>query len=122
MYSLRKTDQLLFDGGEDALENEWTFVTESGERVVISVNSLVHHPLNRLKEHLSEGDFLQLIDELKAQQNGGISGNYCNPNGLELYWLMRVLNGQETFVIVAFGEVNPGRYRLVVEGEIFIIE
>lgn len=119
MYFLRKikTDQLLFDGGEDELENEWSFVSESGKQVPISVSSFINRPLKALEEHLREATFKQLIEDLKAQKKESISGNYYNHCGLELYWLMKVLNGRETCVILAFGEVNPGRYRLMVEGE-----
>lgn len=118
MYFLRKTDQLLFDGGEDELENEWSFVSDTGKHVSISPGSFIDSPLNSLEQHLSEADFKQLIDDLNARKSDGIIGNYCNEHGLELYWLMKVLNGKETCVIVSFGEINPGRYRLVVDSEV----
>ncbi|MDH4471064.1 MAG: hypothetical protein QE487_00565 [Fluviicola sp.] len=118
MFYLRKTDQLLFDGGEDELENEWSFVSESGDRISVSLNRFIDHPLHSLQEHLSESkDFTELIEALNARKSEGISGNYCTQQGLELFWLKEAFKTHQLLVIVSFGEVNPGRYRLVVEGE-----
>lgn len=120
MYSLRKIIPilLLLDSDEDQLENEWSFISESGKQVPISVDRFINRPLNALEEHLSETDFKQLINDLNARKSEGISGNYCTQQGLELYWLEEELNGNRTLVIVSFGEVNAGRYRLAVEAEI----
>ncbi|HLP56232.1 MAG TPA: hypothetical protein VK151_14440 [Fluviicola sp.] len=114
MFSLRKTDHLLFDGGESALENEWLYKSYSGEEIPVSVNRIMEQPLSLLEQHFSETDFKGLVTGLNAQKGEGISGNYCNQQGVELYWLK---SGQ-LLVIVSFGEVNAGRYRLVAEGEI----
>lgn len=119
MYFLQKTDPiLLFDGGENELENEWLFTSESGKQISVSVDRFIDCPLNLLEKHLSETDFRQLITGLTARKSEGISGNYCNRHGLELYWLRKEPATDQPLVIVSFGEVNAGRYRLVVEGEI----
>lgn len=119
MFFLRKTDQLLFDGGEDELENEWSFVSESGKQVSISISGFIDRPMNLLEQRLSsDTDFKRLIEALNARKSEGISGNYCTQQGLELYWMEEAFNKDQLLVIVSFGEVSPGRYRLVVEGEI----
>lgn len=119
MYFLQKTDPiLLFDGGEDELENEWLFTNESGRQIPVWVDRFIDCPLNLLEKHLSETNFKQLITDLAARKSEGIGGNYCNGHGLELYWLREESANDQPLVIVSFGEVNAGRYRLVVEGEI----
>lgn len=117
MFFLRKTDQLLFDGGEDELENEWSYVSESGTRISISISGFIDHQMNLLEQRLPDPDFLGLIEALNARKSEGISGNYCTQQGLELYWMEEEFNKDQLLVIVSFGEINPGRYRLVVEGE-----
>ncbi|MES2554501.1 MAG: hypothetical protein V4604_00035 [Bacteroidota bacterium] len=120
MYYRRKTDPiLLFDGGEDELENKWSFISDSGLQILISLNSFIDHPLHSLEQHLWEdSDFPELIEAMNVQKSAGISGNYCNEQGIELFWLEEPFDRSQPLVIVSFGEVNAGRYRVVVEGEI----
>jgi hypothetical protein len=118
VYFLRKTDQLLFDGGEDELENEWSYVSESGYQISISISGFIDRPMNLLEQRLPDTDFPRLIEALNARKSEGINGNYCTQHGLELFWMEKEFNKDQLLVIVSFGEVNPGRYRLVVEAKI----
>lgn len=118
MFFLRKTDQLLFDGGEDELENQWSYVSESGKQISISISGFIDRPMNLLEQRLSsDTDFKRLIEALNARKSEGINGNYCTQQGLELFWMEEAFNKDQLLVIVSFGEVNPGRYRLAMEAE-----
>lgn len=122
MSFLRKTDPVvLFDGGENELENEWLYHLATGKTVSISVNRFIDSPLHLLKEYVSNADFEQLLTDVNARKSEGISHHYCNQHGLELFWLSELFNSDQLLVIVSFGEVNAGRYRLVVEGEVEMV-
>ncbi len=122
VYFLRKTDPVLvFDGGENELENEWLHPSATGISVSISVNRFIDSPLHTLKEHISNADFEQLLTDVNARKSNGISHHYCNQQGLELFWLKELFTNDQLLVIVSFGEVNAGRYRLMVEGEVEMV-
>jgi len=119
VYFRLKTDPiLLFDGGEDELENEWSFVSDSGHTILVSVSLFIEHPLHSLQKHLLASEFAWLIEAINSKKSNGITGSYCNENGVELFWIEDPFKKHQPLVIVSFGEVNPGRYRLMVEGEI----
>ena len=118
MSFLRKTDPVLvFDGGENELENEWLYTSATGKSISISVKHFIDSPLHTLKEHVSNAYFEQLLTDVNARKSKGISDHYCNQQSQELFWMNEVFNTDQLLVIVSFGEVNAGRYRLMVEGE-----
>jgi hypothetical protein len=112
---------VLFDGGENELENEWLYNSATGISVSISVNRFIDSPLHTLIDHVSNADFDQLLTDVNARKNLGISHHYCNQHGLELFWLKELFITDQLLVIVSFGEVNAGRYRLMVEGEVEMV-
>lgn len=102
------TKQELFDGEkEEALQK--VFDIDYKET---SITDFYNNPLRALKKEIDDESFDKVIEESKFTLINSYNETYVSEEGLEVYYLVR----NELIYLFSYGEYQPGRYMLFLEG------
>lgn len=103
-----KLKSLLFDGDESGVINK-TFNLPQG---IVNFNDFAGNNFESLVNVIGADDFKAIISSAGFKTDGGFLNLYQGSEGLRLYYAKK---GNIIFVF-AFGEFQPTRYKLYVEG------
>ncbi|MEJ5102684.1 hypothetical protein [Chryseobacterium sp. MYb328] len=102
------TKQKLFDGEEEkALQKVFDIDYKK-----TSIKDFYNNPLRALKKEIDEESFDKVIEESKFTFINNYNETYLSEEGLEVYYLIR----NELIYLFSYGEYQPGRYMLFLEG------
>ncbi|MET3036854.1 hypothetical protein ABXT08_12165 [Chryseobacterium sp. NRRL B-14859] len=100
----------LFDGLEEDMI-KFSFTLNGKE---IKISEFLNNSLRNLvkDEGVSQEDFEKIVEAGNFEKKGTLIKNYYSQEHLEIYYLIN--NGQ--IYLFAFGEFQPARYILYIEG------
>ncbi|WP_346985767.1 hypothetical protein [Chryseobacterium sp. POE27] len=102
------TRQKLFDGDEEKCLQE-VFEIENHK---IKLIDFYNKPLRDLKKEIDEESFDIIIKEDKFNVNTGFIEKYTSEEGLEIHYL----KNNDSIYLFSYGEYQPARYMLFLEG------
>ena len=100
--------QKLFDGEEEQCLNE-VFEIENQR---ISLADFYNKPLKELKKEIDHESFDIVIEVSKFSLVNSFFEKYSSEDGLEISYL----KSNDTLYLFSYGEYQPGRYMLFLEG------
>ncbi|MFZ4929417.1 hypothetical protein [Chryseobacterium sp. Mn2064] len=100
--------QKLFDGEE---EQSLPTVFEI-ENQRISLTDFYNNPLRNLKKEIDGESFESIVEGSNFSVNNRFIERYTSENGLEIYYF----KSNNTIYLFSYGEYQPGRYLLFLEG------
>lgn len=121
---------IMYDADTEDLSNKKEYVvTESGQVLIFWLQSLAEYSFWDLRKHLSEeafDDFLQMsgVTFIKSPTDSFFD-RYKGSTELALYYaVVRPINeeGLKVLTVCGFGEFQPGRWMMVLEGVWFVSE
>jgi hypothetical protein len=108
-----KVKSLIFDGSEqDVLKLSFTpdTIVETGG--AIKFNDFANNTFEDLRNIISEDDFNSIVKTGELAPDNGFLKLYKGSDGLRLYFSKK----GNTVVVFAYGEFQPTRYKLYLEG------
>lgn len=106
--NFRQTKQELFDGDErECLQKVFQVDDQK-----ISLTDFYNNSLRALKKEIDAESFDKVIEESKFNQINNYNEIYTSEEGLEVHYLIR----NEMIYLFSYGEYQPGRYMLFLEG------
>lgn len=98
----------LFDGDEEkALKHVFAI-----ENQAFKLIDFYNHPLRELKKQIRDQSFDIIIKESQFSLVNSFVEKYLSENGLEIHYVKR----NEAIYLFSYGEYQPGRYLLFLEG------
>ena len=105
-----KAKSLIFDGPEsEMLDKSFNL---AGISAPIKYNDFANNNFEDLQQVINNEDFEFIVKTGGFAPDGGFLNLYKNSNGLRLYYYKK----DNTVVVFAYGEFQPGRYMLYLEG------
>jgi hypothetical protein len=103
---------LIFDGNEDDFYKTYSLTLENGDFITIPI--LINTRLKDLNTDRPEltSSITKSLTNIKLNDFGNDLWNYQNENGLTIF----VYETEKYLTIVSKGEVNRGRFQIVIEG------
>jgi hypothetical protein len=109
----KKAKSLIFDGPEqEILHKTFDLSRETNLSTAIKLNDFANNTLEDLRDAISATDFEFIIKTGAFVTDGGFLNLYKGSNNLRLYYYKK----GNTIVVFAYGEFQPGRYMLYLEG------
>ena len=109
----KKAKSLIFDGPEqEILHKTFNLSRETTLTTAIKLNDFANNTLEDLQDAISAADFEFIIKTGAFVTDGGFLNLYKGSNNLRLYYHKK----GNTIVVFAYGEFQPGRYMLYLEG------
>ncbi|MDN3547482.1 hypothetical protein [Mucilaginibacter aquaedulcis] len=107
------TNSLLFDGNESEIIDRY-FVpdTEIATGVAIKFNDFARNAFEDLRAIIGDADFETIIQTGGFTTDNGFLKLYKGSEGLRLYFCKK----GNTIMVFAYGEFQPTRYKLYLEG------
>lgn len=108
---IKKQEQpksLLFDGNEDEIINK-TFNLPQGS---VNFNEFANNNFENLASTIGTDNFKAIVESAGFKTDGGFLNLYQGSERLRLYYAKK---GNSIFIF-AFGEFQPTRYKLYIEG------
>ncbi|HCN51477.1 MAG TPA: hypothetical protein DIT10_20725 [Chryseobacterium sp.] len=106
--NFRHTKQKLFDGEEaEGLQKAFDIDYKK-----TSITDFYNNPLSALKKEIDDESFDKVIEESKFTLINSYTDTYVSEERLEVYYLIR----NELIYLFSYGEYQPGRYMLFLEG------
>lgn len=106
--NFRQTKQKLFDGDEgECLQKVFQIDDHK-----ITLADFYNSPLRALKNEIDAESFDKVIEESKFNLNNSYNEIYKSEEGLEIHYLIK----NEMIYLLSYGEYQPGRYMLFLEG------
>lgn len=102
------TRQKLFDGDEEKCLQE-VFEIENQK---IKLIDFYNNPLRDLKKEIDEESFDIIVKEDKFHVIAGFIEKYTSEEGLEIHYL----KNNDSIYLFSYGEYQPARYMLFLEG------
>lgn len=102
------TRQKLFDGDEEKCLQE-VFEIENQK---IKLIDFYNNPLRDLKKEIDEESFDIIVKEDKFHVIAGFIEKYTSEEGLEIHYLKK----NDSIYLFSYGEYQPARYMLFLEG------
>lgn len=106
--NFRQTKQKLFDGDEGECLQKVFQVDDQK----ISLTDFYNNPLRALKKEIDAESFDKVIEESKFNLINNYNEIYTSEEGLEVHYLIK----NEMIYLFSYGEYQPGRYMLFLEG------
>ena len=104
---------LLFDGSEQELiGRSFDLGEETGIKTPVKFEELVSNNFEDLKDINGSGDFAFILKTGGFAPDGGLLNLYKGSHNLRLYYLKK----DRIIIVSAFGEFQPARYMLWIEG------
>jgi len=108
-----KIGSLIFDGNEqDVVSRSFQPDTQTDLGGAIEFDDAVKHDFEDLRGVIGDDDFESIIKTGDFTPDGGFLHQYRGSDNLKLYYLKR----GKTVVVFAYGEFQPTRYKLYLEG------
>ena len=109
----KKAKSLIFDGPEqEILHKTFDLSRETTLNTAIKLDDFANNTLEDLQDAISAADFEFIIKTGAFVTDGGFLNLYKGSNNLRLYYHKK----GNTIVVFAYGEFQPGRYMLYLEG------
>jgi hypothetical protein len=109
----KKAKSLIFDGSEqEILHKTFDLSHETALGITIKLNDFANNTLENLQGIISSPDFEFIIKTGAFVTDGGFLNLYKDSNNLRLYYHKK----GNTILVFAYGEFQPGRYMLYLEG------
>ncbi|MGH1517943.1 hypothetical protein [Chryseobacterium sp. JK1] len=99
--------QKLFDGEEECLPTIFEI-----ENQRISLAEFYNNPLRNLKKEIDGESFESMVEGSKFSLSNRFIEKYTSENGLEVYYF----KSDDMIYLFSYGEYQPGRYLLFLEG------
>jgi hypothetical protein len=104
-----KAKSLVFDGTEREI---LTKELDLGQAATVKFNDFANNNFEDLQQVINNGDFESIVKTGGFVPDGGFLNLYKNSDGLRLYYYKK----NDTIIVLAYGEFQPGRYKLYMEG------
>lgn len=105
-----KAKSLIFDGLESEILDK--SFNQAGISAPIRYNDFANNDFEDLQQVINKDDFESIVKTGGFAPDGGFLNLYKNNDGLRLYYYKK----DNTVVVFAYGEFQPGRYKLYLEG------
>jgi hypothetical protein len=102
------TRQKLFDGDEQECLKEIFEIENQKIKLIDFYNS----PLRDLKKEIDDESFETIVRESKFNVRNSFIEKYVSEEGLEVHYLKK----NDMIYLFSYGEFQPGRYMLFLEG------
>ncbi len=106
--NFRQTKQKLFDGDEGECLQKVFQVDDQK----VSLTDFYNNPLRALKKEIDAESFDKVIEESKFNRINNYNEIYTSEERLEVHYLIK----NEMIYLFSYGEYQPGRYMLFLEG------
>jgi hypothetical protein len=106
-YAMAKS--LVFDGAEREILSK---VLDLGQAATVKFNDFANNNFEDLQQVINNDDFESIVKTGGFVPDGGFLKLYKNSDGLRLYYYKK----NNTIIVLAYGEFQPGRYKLYMEG------
>lgn len=108
MENIEMIRRKLFDGDEEkALKHVFAI-----ENQTFKLMDFYHHPLRELKKEIGERSFNTMMKESTFSLVNSLVEKYLSEEGLEIHYVKK----NEAIYLFSYGEYQPGRYLLFLEG------
>lgn len=108
MENIEMIRRKLFDGDEEkALKHVFAI-----ENQTFKLMDFYNHPLRELKKEIGERSFNTIIKESTFSLVNSFIEKYLSEEGLEMHYVKK----NENIYLFSYGEYQPGRYMLFLEG------
>ncbi|QEC78328.1 hypothetical protein [Mucilaginibacter ginsenosidivorax] len=109
----KKAKLLIFDGPEhDILDRSFDLSRETALGISIKLSDFANNTVEDLQGIISSPDFEFMVKTGAFVTDGGFLNLYKGSNNLRLYYHKK----GNTIIVFAYGEFQPGRYMLYLEG------
>jgi hypothetical protein len=113
IINYKKAKSLIFDGPEqEILHRSFDLSRETALGIAIKLDDFANNTLEDLQGIISSGDFEFIVKTGAFVTDGGFLNLYKGSNNLRLYYHKK----GNTIIVFAYGEFQPGRYMLYLEG------
>ncbi|MDN3583713.1 hypothetical protein [Mucilaginibacter flavus] len=108
-----KIKSLLFDGDEqEAVNKSFSLNTSTNIDGLIGFKDFANHNFEDLRAVIGDDDFKTIVKNAGFNTDGGFLNLYQGSDRLRLYYYKK----GNIVVVFAYGEFQPMRYKLYVEG------
>lgn len=108
-----KVNSLLFDGSQEGILNKpMGLDTKIDTGAPVKFNDFANHTFEDLRKILDDDDFEFIVKTGEFTGDDGFLNLYKGTDNLRLYYLKR----DNIIMVFAFGEFQPTRYKLYLEG------
>lgn len=104
-----KAKSLVFDGTEREI---LTKELDLGLTSTVKFDDFANNNFEDLQQSINNDDFESIVKTGGFAPDGGFLKLYKNSDGLRLYYYKK----NSTIIVLAYGEFQPGRYKLYMEG------
>jgi hypothetical protein len=109
----KKAKSLIFDGSEqEILHKSFDLSRDTSLGIAIKLDDFANNTLEDLQGVISGADFEFIVKTGVFVTDGGFLNLYKGSNNLRLYYHKK----GNTIIVFAYGEFQPGRYMLYLEG------
>ncbi|WP_184542362.1 hypothetical protein [Mucilaginibacter sp. FT3.2] len=113
MVEYKKAKSLIFDGAEQEIFNRsFDLSQQTALNVAVKLDDFASNNFEDLQKLLGKDDFEFIVKTGEFSPDGGFLNLYKNSDNLRLYFYKK----NNTIVVFAYGEFQPGRYMLYLEG------
>jgi hypothetical protein len=113
IINYKKAKSLIFDGHEqEMLHKSIDLSRETALGITIKLDDFANNTFENLQGIVSDADFAFIIKTGAFATDGGFLNLYKGSNNLRLYYHKK----GNTIIVFAYGEFQPGRYMLYLEG------
>jgi hypothetical protein len=102
----------LFDGFEEDIAHQSFEMSNGSITYIIQFSDIIHAPLKDLSAKISRSCFDRLLQHFSLQGKTSLLGEYKSEESLTIYYVIR----DDTVILFSFGEYQPARYMLYLEG------
>ncbi|NHA04862.1 hypothetical protein G7092_13710 [Mucilaginibacter sp. HC2] len=108
-----KIGSLIFDGDEqDVISRSFQPDTKTNLGGAIAFDDFINHDFEDLQGLIGDDDFASIVKTGNFTRDSGFLHQYHGSDNLKLYFCQR----DKTIVVFAYGEFQPTRYKLYLEG------
>ncbi|WDF79317.1 hypothetical protein PQ469_04785 [Mucilaginibacter sp. KACC 22773] len=113
IINYKKAKSLIFDGPEqEILHKSFDLSRETALGITIKLDDFANNTLEDLRGVISSADFEFIVKTGAFVSDGGFLNLYKGSNNLRLYYNKK----GNTIIVFAYGEFQPARYMLYLEG------
>ncbi|MDB5089346.1 MAG: hypothetical protein JWR09_3340 [Mucilaginibacter sp.] len=105
-----KAKSLIFDGPESEILDK--SFNQAGISAPIRFDDFANNNFEDLQQVINNDDFESIVKTGGFVPDRGFLNLYKNSDGLRLYYYKK----NNTIIVLAYGEFQPGRYMLYMEG------
>lgn len=102
----------IYDGFEPDDYSQQISLLENNSDIKFTFSEVVNQPFKNLKEILNSESFQQLAELQKIKNPNTEWEHFVGSEDLSLYYFIR----EDKLILVSFGEFQPARYKVHLEG------